>query len=121
MDPDSVLSPEADTTPNAMPLLDEDADKNDVCMDWNINDVISPMEYDTITVDTYDTIEGDDEDDEEYQEYKLQERLKANTNVADEQDELYIHQPTENSNDYPNDNQIVDANVNEIQLNDVGK
>jgi len=101
-----------------MPLsiLDEDADKNNACMDWNINDVISPMEYDTITVDTYDHI-GDDEEDEDYQEYKLQERLNARCGhgVDDEQDELYIHKPTDDDNDFQNNNnddQIVDANAN---------
>jgi len=62
MDPNIILQddPTLVSDTNTILPLDEDADKNNECMTWNVNDVISPMEYDTIHVERED-IEDEEE------------------------------------------------------------
>lgn len=43
MDPNSIM-PDIDTNIQTTVPIDEDADANNECMEWNVNDVISPDE-----------------------------------------------------------------------------
>lgn len=71
MDPNTLMSDEGellDTNKDTiLPITSEEEDKNNECMEWNINDVISPDEYENINIDN----DINEEEDEELLEYNV--------------------------------------------------
>lgn len=90
MDPNVLMSEEQllDTKVHTItPITTEEEDKNNECMDWNINDVISQDEYENINIDN-DNNQNNEEDDEELLEYNVTQ--KVNNEEGEVKDKIQV-------------------------------